>query len=471
MEVISLCRPFATAPALAYAMSPVIDFADTKARTAMAGGGGTDRDAAVLDTPQQQKQRRAREKAEEASKRGAGVPQRGLIDEDGFVANLLRLESGFIPLNSGPLPASAVEQIRMTQVLEHPVTLEIFKDHLTNARHDEILVAWQTIQRFKTMRGPNARTAMAASIVDSYFRAGAPRALNVAHTLSQKYEQAVKNSEHRPDLFDESAVELLQLLQTNSWSSFVESPSYRVCCVVLQHPSFMLNSSAGGGGGGGGSSNVQLNTNAPLQIQSVVSNDHKYQPEKKAPGAQTPIRGGGAMFALHPNAPTAGLNAPTGIGRNSPIRTSVNPHAIVTKPPLPAGVDRKSLDAGSTQMAAINSGRLSTTINTGTGTNGTATATGTGTGGLSSPSNAAATQSVKTLRSHHSSAGAGTLVVPGTTASNGSPAIAAVSTGTNSATATPGMPASAAIGATTITTDASPQPAVDQIAVVTTTTN
>jgi hypothetical protein len=45
-----------------------------------------------------------------------------------------------INLGSGPLPVSVVENIKLSDILGHPVTCEIFKDHLIQKKSEESLV-------------------------------------------------------------------------------------------------------------------------------------------------------------------------------------------------------------------------------------------------------------------------------------------------------------------------------------------
>jgi hypothetical protein len=110
--------------------------------------------------------------------------------------NVYQQLCGSIQLTS-PTPDAVVRDVRLEQLIRHPITLELFKDSMTHEVDRNILMLYLDIRRYKAITEPQFRAVMAREIFDSSIARGSRFEVNVGEPLRKIVESKVT---YRPGL-------------------------------------------------------------------------------------------------------------------------------------------------------------------------------------------------------------------------------------------------------------------------------
>jgi hypothetical protein len=114
-----------------------------------------------------------------------------------------------------------VDQLTLPLILDHPVSIEVFKDFMIRQHTEETLTCWLLLRRYRSLTAAAVRQSLAVSIYAQFMAEGAPQQVNLSHSLRDKLGRAVSGGDARKELFDEASSELYTLMKSNSWASFV----------------------------------------------------------------------------------------------------------------------------------------------------------------------------------------------------------------------------------------------------------
>ena len=128
-----------------------------------------------------------------------------------------------IAASSWPVPT-------LSQLLRHPVCVELVKDELEHTRSGENAMFYLHAVRYRTLANKQLRRRIAQGLVDAYIAEGAPQQINIGTrqrdailtAISRKGDDAAT-----PTLFREAEREVLQLMDTNL-KPFVGSSRHRL---------------------------------------------------------------------------------------------------------------------------------------------------------------------------------------------------------------------------------------------------
>jgi hypothetical protein len=152
----------------------------------------------------------------------------------------------------------------------------------------------------------------------------------------------------RADLFDDIEVELLRLVKTNSMDSFTSTPQFKLCCLILNHPSYRFQRLPLPFDENGKANGVGLDQredtdddDPPSPAPSTLANVGTVNAARSAGTPKQGIRVNQSRdyVARSPSAATATITAVAGLHRSpssdaSPTRTSLRYIATATTSPV-----------------------------------------------------------------------------------------------------------------------------------------
>ena len=164
----------------------------------------------------------------------------------------------FVPSINGQklaIKGSAWPVPSLSQLLQHPVCVELLKDELERLRSVENLIFYLHALRYrKLLQQPKARKAIAHFMFDTFIAEGSEQQIN----LSTRHRDAIQADlrQGREDgctaaLFLEAEREVCVLMETNMMKGFSGTVKHRLC-VWLYHAVDMGKALGGEGRGGGG---------------------------------------------------------------------------------------------------------------------------------------------------------------------------------------------------------------------------
>jgi len=144
----------------------------------------------------------------------------------------------------GPPPSRVIQDVKLPQMLSHPVTLELMKDVLQKNLSPENIALWIDIQRYRSLENPAVRKAVADEICQTFIVSGAKFEVNLSSFMRDYVRAQVNKGGHALDLFDEVEKEIYRLMVTNNFEPLVQSSMFKLAAVVLQHPLFKLKAAS-----------------------------------------------------------------------------------------------------------------------------------------------------------------------------------------------------------------------------------
>jgi len=111
------------------------------------------------------------------------------------------------------------------------------KDWLQKQMSPENIALLLDIHRYKALTKYSARKSMAQEIYASFIQNGAKYEVNLSSSLKRKVLDHM-NRKATMDLFDDVEHEIMRLISTNNMEAFTSSPSFKLCCLILGHPSY-----------------------------------------------------------------------------------------------------------------------------------------------------------------------------------------------------------------------------------------
>jgi hypothetical protein len=148
--------------------------------------------------------------------------------------------SAFATSSALQLIAQCSQQYRPTlqHILSHPVTVELFKDHLhQNASVENGLFLVQ-LQKWKLLKNDQLRQVIARAMFDEFIAEGSQHQINIDSVQRQQISTAIVQSKGKKkalpnELFARAEREVMMLIGTNNWKSFTSAPAYTVCTAIL----------------------------------------------------------------------------------------------------------------------------------------------------------------------------------------------------------------------------------------------
>jgi len=129
---------------------------------------------------------------------------------------------------------SGVPRITLEQVLGHPACSSFFLTHATRGHSEDSLLAFLSIAQFRQCGDEAARRSVASQIALDHLQSGAAYEVNVSSAMLDAIRAALhSDSTLSRSLFDGMAAELIVLMRTNAWSSFVHTRAYWMCTLIL----------------------------------------------------------------------------------------------------------------------------------------------------------------------------------------------------------------------------------------------
>ena len=129
---------------------------------------------------------------------------------------------------------SGVPRITLEQVLNHPVCSSFFLTHAARGHNEDSLLAFLSIAQFRQCADESSRRSVASQIALDHLQSGAAYEVNVSAAMGDAVRAALhSHSTLARTLFDGVAAELLVLMQTNAWASFVHTRAYWMCALIL----------------------------------------------------------------------------------------------------------------------------------------------------------------------------------------------------------------------------------------------
>jgi hypothetical protein len=152
-------------------------------------------------------------------------------------------EIGDLRLDSAP-SSRVVADVKLPQILSHPVTLELMKDVLAKNLSPENIALWIDIQRYRSLENASVRKAVADEICQTFIVSGAKFEVNLSSFMRDYVRTQVNKGVHALDLFDEVEREIYRLMVTNNTEPLVQSNMFKLAALVLQHPAYKLKSAS-----------------------------------------------------------------------------------------------------------------------------------------------------------------------------------------------------------------------------------
>ena len=132
--------------------------------------------------------------------------------------------------------AAAKGRPTLVELLSHPVCVELLKDELSRIHSVENLIFYLHAARYRTLQNAKARRVVAQQLYDTFIGEGAAQQLNISTRQRDAIQAHLKkrgDEAATPQLFREAEREVAILMETNVMKTFVGTPAYRVCAMVL----------------------------------------------------------------------------------------------------------------------------------------------------------------------------------------------------------------------------------------------
>ena len=148
-------------------------------------------------------------------------------------------------MDSLPLSVSGFSPT-LLQVLSHPLTLELLKDHMEAARCTENVLFLLSVNRWQTVKNKKLKRTLALAVYHQFIVEGADMQVNINAALRSSIGARLGRSkkEAAPELFTAAYREIVMLIETNNWKSFAASPAYALCAAVLLRNAALMQSMA-----------------------------------------------------------------------------------------------------------------------------------------------------------------------------------------------------------------------------------
>ena len=102
-----------------------------------------------------------------------------------------------------PAASRAVADIRLPQILSHPVTIELMKDALAKNLSPENIALWIDIQRYRSLENGSIRKAVADEILQTFIISGATFEVNLSSFMKNYVQSQSHSSGHTRAQLDE----------------------------------------------------------------------------------------------------------------------------------------------------------------------------------------------------------------------------------------------------------------------------
>jgi len=137
--------------------------------------------------------------------------------------------------DAASLPSlDSLPRITLEQVLSHPACLSFFLTHASRSHNEDSLLAYLSINQFRQKTDEKDRCMIASQIALDHLVPGSMYEVNIPSTMYLNIMDTLHHSSPLPrTMFDPMAKELLLLMQTNSWTSFVHTRGYWMCSIIL----------------------------------------------------------------------------------------------------------------------------------------------------------------------------------------------------------------------------------------------
>jgi hypothetical protein len=123
--------------------------------------------------------------------------------------------------------------LQLSDILKHPVALEILKDQAVGSRNTELLSFYCDVQAFKQLPKSD-RPAAAQDILDTYISVTGSSEINIGEKLRDVVYRRVMANKDDKHAFDEAEREATTLIRRNVFEPFMNTPGYRVCQTLLR---------------------------------------------------------------------------------------------------------------------------------------------------------------------------------------------------------------------------------------------
>ena len=147
----------------------------------------------------------------------------------------------------------------LSQLLAHPVCIELVKDELLRSHSVENLLFWIDVQRFKRLKSYKLKRMIGMAIYRYFILENSECQINVSNRLRDHItdelslphsKQQQLNENTLSELFSETEAEVLKLMETNLRSSFTDkSENYKLCVTILKTQQQARRGSMGSVGG------------------------------------------------------------------------------------------------------------------------------------------------------------------------------------------------------------------------------
>lgn len=277
--------------------------------------------------------------------------------------------------------ASALADIRLPQLLSHPLSIELLKDTLKRQLSPENMAFWIDIQKYRSIESPDYRKAIAEEIFHIYISDGALYEVNLSSTMKEGIVNKMTryttyNQDFAVSLFDDAEKEVFKLIQTNNFEALVQTPFFKLAAMALDHPDYTLKHTSrlqtvrmglaaafakknAPVAGLGADTNKSM---LPVAMEKKTPHDNDMSKAGALPVTVPPSRAKSIVKQLPPLAPAASASGPVAPPRATEVAAALPPSTT-----LPAwnGPPNTSMGAGVTTAAvtAVRRGRP-TSINT-----------------------------------------------------------------------------------------------------------
>lgn len=114
--------------------------------------------------------------------------------------------------------------------------IEILKGEFDRAHCLENLIFYLYVVRYRKMQSSLIRKMLATHIFNTFIADGSELQINISQRQKENIAAAIQRSggDATPlSLYDETRKEIMLLIENNVMKSFVDSPGYRTCLLVL----------------------------------------------------------------------------------------------------------------------------------------------------------------------------------------------------------------------------------------------
>ena len=127
-----------------------------------------------------------------------------------------------------PLPS-------LTEMLLHPVCVELLKDALSHIHSEENIIFYLHVTRYRRLAIGKLRTVLANEIYDAFIREGAAQQININTRQRERIAAIVRKppTEMPADLFVDAEREVRLLMETNLMKTFKGSDRHRLCAWLM----------------------------------------------------------------------------------------------------------------------------------------------------------------------------------------------------------------------------------------------